>query len=40
MLNFDETRGITIGKLFKKYDWETMCPVYDRLFSSLTKQNN
>jgi len=37
MLNIDETRGITIRKSFKKYAWETMCPVYDQLFSSLIK---
>jgi len=37
MLNIDETRGITIRKSFKKYDWETICPVYDQLFSSLIK---
>ena len=35
ILNIDETRGITIRKSFKRYDWETMCPVYDQLFSSL-----
>jgi len=34
ILNIDETRGTTIRKSFKKYDWETMCPVYDQLFSS------
>ena len=34
ILNIDETRGSTIRKSFKKYDWGKMGPIYDELFSS------
>ena len=35
ILNINEIRKTKIRDEFKKYDWTTMCPVYDKLFSSI-----
>ena len=35
ILNIYEIRKTKIRNEFKKYDWTTMCPVYDKLFSSI-----
>ena len=35
ILNIAETRKIKISPFFKQYDWKTMAPKYDQLFSSM-----